>query len=95
LLTTFSIAVIGMRCDTPERLSTRLSVRASKAHALDHLAHELGARAPGARVAASLRCVHASCCVIAHPELDLLGVVRHDLAPMRSLSGVMILPRAV
>jgi hypothetical protein len=31
LLTTFSIAVIGMRCDTPERLSTRLSVRASKA----------------------------------------------------------------
>ena len=29
--TTFSITVIGMRCDTPERLSMRRSLRASNA----------------------------------------------------------------
>jgi hypothetical protein len=74
------MTVMGMRCETPERLSTRLSVRGLERDALDDLAHELGdahgraASSPPARRASTPPARDR------HPELDLLGVVRHDLA---------------
>jgi hypothetical protein len=50
--TTFSMTVIGMRCETPERLSIALVGARLERHALDDLGHQLGdahGRAPSPR----------------------------------------------
>jgi hypothetical protein len=70
---TFSITVIGMRCDTPERLSMRLSLRASNATRSTTSAHDLGHAHRLARPPPSVRAVHASCCVMLIPSSTLSG----------------------
>ena len=75
LETTFSMTVIGMRCDTPDRLSMRRSLRASNA-----MRSITSAMKSGTRTARLSRSVHASCRVMSMPELDGRRIVRHDLA---------------
>ena len=65
-----------MRCDTPERLSMRLSIARLERDALDHFGDEIGNAHRQSRRAR----VHASCCVIAIPSSTVSGIVRHDLA---------------
>ena len=69
--TTFSSTEIGMRCDTPERRSTRLSVRASKATRSTSSLSSGGTRTGGEPPA--WRAVHASCRVIAIPSSTSSG----------------------
>ena len=72
LLTTFSMAVIGMRCETPERLSTRLSVRASNATRSITSCTRAGTRT-GRDAPPSARAVHASCRVMLIPSSTSSG----------------------
>jgi hypothetical protein len=57
-----------MRCETPERLSMRLSMRASKA--MRSITSEMKS---GTRTGSPPRFAHASCCVIAMPSSTLSG----------------------
>jgi hypothetical protein len=66
--TAFSSTEIGMRCETPERLSIRLSVRASKA-----MRSIISAMKSGTRTGSAPRSRHASCSVIAMPSSTVLG----------------------
>ena len=85
----FRYTEIGRRWLTPERLSTRWSLRASKGNLLDGSQEEIGNG-----WSAHLRLIHASCSVI-HPLLDARRIMCTITDPMRSFNGVMILPRAV
>ncbi len=60
--TTLSSTVIGRRCETPERRSTRWSSRASKA-----IRSTISLIMPGTWTGRPPRSVHASCSVIATP----------------------------
>ena len=60
--------VIGMRCDTPDRRSMRLSVRASKA-----MRSTVSAMKSGTRTGSAPRFVHASCAVIDIPSSTVSG----------------------
>ncbi len=64
----FSITEIGIRCETPERLSTRLSVRASNA-----MRSTSSAMKSGTRTGSPPRVVHASWRVMATPRSTLAG----------------------
>ena len=65
---TFSITVIGMRCETPDRLSIRRSVRASKA-----MRSMTSAMKSGTRMGRCARSAHASCRVISIPRSTVSG----------------------
>ena len=68
LETTFSITLIGMRCDTPDRRSMRLSVRASNA-----MRSTTSAMKSGTRTVFASRVVHDSCAVMAMPSSTVSG----------------------
>jgi hypothetical protein len=66
--TTFSRTVIGMRCETPDRLSMRRSFRASNA-----TRSITSAMKSGMRTGRSPRTVQASCRVISIPRSTASG----------------------